>query len=272
MADTRRLLANQRQEAGDTTGALRELAEAERRLQEVARLKPADAAIPMRIAGMKAEEAESLMRSGQTVRATERLEEALQTLEDLLAREPKLVGLVDRSIAVAWKLGMTRRRMGDLPRAEQALRRSLSLANEWRDAAPEDIVRLRRHGLSLGSLGSVLSEAGRTAEALAVQQEALAGARSGEPHLRRYGGFGPQQRIRHADHVGSPPRGAARGAGDGGALRTDADTRLNGRAHAHGTRDGALVAGRDRVGAGKSRGGADCGATGGGVAARAQRG
>ena len=173
LADTRRLLANQRQEAGDTAGALREIAQADRRLVEAARIRPTDPEIAMRRASLRSEEAESLIRSGKTVRAAERLDGALRKLEELLASYPKMVGLPDRTIAVAWKLGVARRRMGDFARAEPAFRRSLALAKELRDAAPGDIVRMRRYALSLGSLGSMLNDAGLTEDALVVLWEEL---------------------------------------------------------------------------------------------------
>ena len=177
LADTRRILANQRQDAGDAQGALREIGLAISQAEEAVRIQPENYTAVARLASLHTEEAETLIRTGKTAEAKARLEESLGTLEKLLALHPSDLELKDRTAAAAWKLGIAYRRMSDFAHAEKSFKRSIVLAEDLRESDPSSIQYLRRHQLSLSSLGTMLTEAGRTDEALQILQKCLVAAR-----------------------------------------------------------------------------------------------
>jgi tetratricopeptide (TPR) repeat protein len=177
LADTRRILANQRQDAGDSEGALREIGLALEQAEQAVRLRPGDHEASARLASLHTEEAESLIRTGQTTVAATRLEKALGTLEGLLASDGKNLELKTRTAMAAWKLGFAYRRLSDFVGAEKYLRRSIELTKELREGDPSNILYLRRYQLALSSLGAMLNEAGRKGEALETLQQSLAAAR-----------------------------------------------------------------------------------------------
>jgi eukaryotic-like serine/threonine-protein kinase len=177
LADTRRVLANQRQDAGDAQGALREIGLAIAEIEQAVRIQPNNYHAAVRLASIHTEEAETLIRTGKTPEAAARLEASLGTLEKLLASHSDDLELKDRTAAAAWKLGVACRRMSDFERAEKSFLRSVALAEELQESDPSSIQYSRRHQLSLSSLGTMLIEAGRTEEALNIIKRSLEAAR-----------------------------------------------------------------------------------------------
>ena len=177
LADTHRILANQRQDAGDSQGALKEIGQAIAQADQAVRLQPENHTASARLASLRTEEAETLIRNGKTAEAEAKLASALETLEKLLALYPHDLEVKDRTAAAAWKLGFAYRRMSDFAKAETAFKRSIALADELRETDPTNITYLRRHQLSLSSLGIMLEEAGRMDEALEVLKRCLVAAR-----------------------------------------------------------------------------------------------
>jgi tetratricopeptide (TPR) repeat protein len=177
LADSRRVLANQLQDAGDSAGALREIGLAIAQAQAAATNHPQSYLAVERLASLHTEEAETLIRMGRTAEAESKLKSSLETLENLLGSHPDDAELKDRTAAAAWKLGVAWRRLSDFARAEKCLNRSVDLAAQLRDSDPANIQYIRRYQLSSSSLCAMLNDAGRNEEARALGEKCVASAR-----------------------------------------------------------------------------------------------
>ena len=82
LADTHRILANQRQDSGDSQGALRDIGISIEQAQEAVRLAPDDYVAAARLASLRTEQAESLIRVGKANVAATELEKLSQSLKD----------------------------------------------------------------------------------------------------------------------------------------------------------------------------------------------